>query len=68
MNTGIRIVTVLAMATLPWLSGCTTLDPYTREEKMGNATKGAAIGAAAGVAAGLITSTLILQMINSGWK
>jgi outer membrane protein OmpA-like peptidoglycan-associated protein len=37
------------------LSACTTLDPYTREEKVSNATKGAAIGAASGVAVGLIT-------------
>ncbi|MGD8346851.1 MAG: OmpA family protein [Lysobacterales bacterium] len=37
------------------LTGCTTLDPYTREEKTSNATKGAAIGAAAGIAVGLIS-------------
>lgn len=37
------------------LSACTTLDPYTREEKTSNAAKGAAIGAAAGVVTGLIT-------------
>jgi outer membrane protein OmpA-like peptidoglycan-associated protein len=37
------------------LSSCTTLDPYTREEKTSNAAKGAAIGAAAGAAVGLIT-------------
>jgi len=37
------------------LSACTTLDPYTREEKTSNAAKGAAIGAAAGAAIGLIT-------------
>lgn len=36
-------------------SACTTLDPYTREEKTSNATKGAAIGAAAGAVVGLIT-------------
>ena len=35
-------------------AGCTTLDPYTREEKTSSATKGALIGAAAGVVAGLI--------------
>ena len=45
-------LTVLIFLTL---SACTTLDPYTREEKVSNATKGAAIGAAAGAAAGLIT-------------
>jgi outer membrane protein OmpA-like peptidoglycan-associated protein len=37
------------------ISACTTLDPYTREEKTSNAAKGAAIGAAAGAAIGLIT-------------
>lgn len=37
------------------LMSCTTLDPYTREEKMSNASKGAAIGALSGVAVGLIT-------------
>jgi outer membrane protein OmpA-like peptidoglycan-associated protein len=37
------------------VSGCQTLDPYTREEKTSHATRGAAIGAAAGVVAGLIT-------------
>jgi len=51
MESGV-VVAVLA-ATL--LSACTTLDPYTREEKTSNAAKGAAIGAAAGVAIGLIT-------------
>lgn len=36
-------------------TACTTLDPYTREEKTSNATKGAVIGAAAGAAVGLIS-------------
>ena len=36
-------------------AGCETLDPYTRDEKTSNATKGALIGAAAGVAVGLIS-------------
>lgn len=35
--------------------GCSTLDPYTREEKTSNATKGALIGAAAGAVIGLIS-------------
>ena len=38
-----------------FVSGCKTLDPYTREEKTSNATKGALIGAAAGAVAGLIS-------------
>lgn len=37
------------------LGACQTVDPYTREEKTSNATKGAAIGAAAGILAGLIS-------------
>jgi len=47
----------IATATLAALltTACTTLDPYTREEKVSNAAKGAAIGAAAGAAVGLIT-------------
>jgi len=46
---------VLSSLTLLTLSGCTTLDPYTRDEKTSNAAKGAAIGAATGIAIGLIT-------------
>ena len=37
------------------VSSCTTLDPYTQEEKTSNATKGALIGAAGGAVVGLIT-------------
>ncbi len=47
-----------ALATVLILSsyGCTTLDPYTREEKVSNATKGAAIGTVAGAAVGYLTA------------
>ena len=45
---GATLISFLATA-------CTTLDPYTREEKTSNAAKGAAIGAAAGAAVGLIS-------------
>jgi outer membrane protein OmpA-like peptidoglycan-associated protein len=48
-------VTVAVALTAIFLNACTTLDPYTGEQKTSNATKGAAIGAAAGVAVGLIT-------------
>ena len=44
---------VAAVATV--LVGCTTLDPYTGEEKTSKATKGALIGAAAGAAVGLVS-------------
>lgn len=37
------------------ISGCETLDPYTREEQTSNATRGALIGAAAGAVVGLIS-------------
>jgi len=37
------------------VSACTTLDPYTREEKTSHAQREAVIGAAAGAAVGLIT-------------
>lgn len=36
-------------------TGCTTLDPYTREEKTSKATKGALIGAGVGAVVGLIS-------------
>lgn len=47
-------VTALLLVVLS-ITGCTTLDAYTREEKTSSATKGALIGAAAGVVAGLIS-------------
>jgi outer membrane protein OmpA-like peptidoglycan-associated protein len=47
---------ILAMAVVTvFVSGCETLDAYTREEQMSSATKGALIGAAAGVAVGLMS-------------
>jgi outer membrane protein OmpA-like peptidoglycan-associated protein len=52
-----KFVLVASVSILAVLSGCTTLDPYTREEKTSNAAKGAAIGAATGVAVGLISGS-----------
>ncbi|HEX5048915.1 MAG TPA: OmpA family protein [Gammaproteobacteria bacterium] len=49
-----RIVTA-GVACLVALSACSTLDPYTREEKTAHAQRQAVIGAAAGAAVGLIT-------------
>jgi outer membrane protein OmpA-like peptidoglycan-associated protein len=47
---------ILTMTTLMVIvSGCTTLDPYTREEKTSSATKGALIGAGIGAVVGLIS-------------
>lgn len=47
------ILALTAFAVL--LSGCKTLDPYTREEQTSSATKGALIGAATGAVVGLIS-------------
>jgi outer membrane protein OmpA-like peptidoglycan-associated protein len=44
-----------AVGSLLLLSACTTLDPYTREERTARAQRQAVIGAAAGAVAGLIT-------------
>jgi outer membrane protein OmpA-like peptidoglycan-associated protein len=48
---GVAVSLGLAVA----LSACTTLDPYTREERVARAQRQAVIGAAAGAAVGLIT-------------
>ena len=48
---------VVSTVLLVVITACTTLDPYTREEKTSHATKGAAIGAATGVAIGLISGS-----------
>ena len=47
---------VLAMTVMTvFVSGCKTLDPYTREEQTSSTTKGALIGAGIGVAVGLMS-------------
>ena len=48
-------VGALALGIVVALSGCTTLDPYSREERPARAQRQAIIGAAAGAVAGLIT-------------
>jgi outer membrane protein OmpA-like peptidoglycan-associated protein len=48
-------VGTLAVGLVVTLSACTTLDPYTREERPARAQRQAIIGAAAGAVAGLIT-------------
>ena len=50
-----RILKLAALGAVVVIAGCETLDPYTREEEMSKATKGALIGAAAGAVAGLIS-------------
>jgi len=47
---------ILAMAVMTvFVSGCKTLDAYTREEQTSNTTKGALIGAGIGAAVGLMS-------------
>ncbi len=48
-----RKILVVLMATLVF-TGCTTIDPYTREEKVSNTAKGAGIAAAGGAIIGAI--------------
>ena len=55
MSNLIRTMTVSLVGAVVLLSACTTLDPYTQEEKTSSATKGALIGAASGIAIGLMT-------------
>ena len=47
-------ILALSMA-MVFVTGCTTLDPYTREEQTSQATKGALIGAGIGAVVGLIS-------------
>ena len=53
-NRSKKLILTMAVATV-FVSGCSTLDAYTREEKTSSATKGALIGAAAGAVVGLIS-------------
>ena len=46
---------ILAVIAAVGLGGCTALDPYTGEERMSKATRGALIGAAAGAVVGLVS-------------
>jgi len=55
MRIFVRTTTVMALASALLLSACTTLDPYTREEKTASATKGAVAGAVTGAVIGLIS-------------
>lgn len=49
-----KLILSLAVCAV-FASGCTTLDPYTREEQTSSATKGALIGAGIGAVVGLIS-------------
>ena len=55
MRMGFRRAAVAALGASVLLTACTTLDPYTREERPARAQRQAIFGAAAGAVAGLIT-------------
>ena len=55
MNNTSRTITLTLAIFAVFVSGCETLDPYTRESETSKATKGALIGAAAGAVVGLIS-------------
>src|SRR6188474_1404930 len=64
-----RVRTLAVSAALAvFVAGCTTVNPYTREQQTSNAVKGAGIGAAAGAVAGLLTKGDKLQnaLIGAG--
>jgi len=52
-----KTLITLALAGIVGLTGCTTLDPYTGEQKTSRATQGALIGAAAGAVIGNVTGS-----------
>ena len=55
MNSNSRMMILATTLLAVFVGGCETLDPYTRESGMSEATKGALIGAAAGAVVGLIS-------------
>ena len=50
-----HILRAVGLTAVLLTGGCETLDPYTGESEMSNATKGALIGAAAGAVVGLVS-------------
>jgi outer membrane protein OmpA-like peptidoglycan-associated protein len=55
MNTRTNKLILVITTAMVFITGCETLDPYTREEKTSQATKGALIGAGIGAVVGLIS-------------
>jgi outer membrane protein OmpA-like peptidoglycan-associated protein len=55
MNSFLKSSAVSLLSATMLISACTTLDPYTQEEKTSNATKGAIAGAVTGAVIGLAT-------------
>ncbi len=52
----VKILIAGMLAATVFLGGCETLDPYTRESKTSNATKGGAIGATIGAVVGYVSA------------
>lgn len=52
-----KLMLLTAVGLLAFVTGCTTIDPYTREEKVSRTAAGAGIGAAAGAILGSVTSS-----------
>lgn len=65
---GARARLVGAIVCLGLMAGCTTVNPYTREQQTSKVAKGAGIGAAAGAVVGLLTKGDKLQnaLIGAG--
>ncbi|MGD8498789.1 MAG: OmpA family protein [Chromatiales bacterium] len=61
-----KAIICTAVAASLTLAGCTTIDPYTREEKTSDTVKGAGIGAAAGAVIGAISGGTRGAMIGAG--
>ena len=61
-----KVMISAAIAASLTLGGCTTIDPYTREEKTSNTTIGAGVGAAAGGVIGAISGGTRGAMIGAG--
>ncbi len=55
MNNRSRKIILTMVTAMVFISGCKTLDAYTREEKTSNTTRGALIGAGIGAVIGLIS-------------
>ncbi|MCF3640763.1 OmpA family protein [Rhizobium sp. TRM95111] len=55
----------IAAVAAVYLSGCTTTDPYTGEQKMSNTAGGALIGAGLGAATGLLVGNNPVQRRNA---
>jgi len=52
-----KLLLLTFIGLLAFVTGCTTLDPYTRDERVSRTATGAGIGAAAGAILGSVTSS-----------